>query len=287
MMQTAIPIQHTRRSELRALWAIAKKEWVLFRRYPSWIIAFFIWPVLFPFGFIFSARALAGPEGASLAEFSALAGTTDYVGFIIVGSLLWQWLNLTLWDVGFKLRQEQMRGTLESNWLCPIWRISLLLGSSLTKLGTAIFFLGISVLEFWMFFGVKVFTGDPLLLLLIILLSIACIYGIGIAFGSLVLCFKEADAMVFLVRGIFLIFCGMTYPLAVLPGWMQSIAAWLPLTYAIQATRAVVLTGATFQEIQPDLVRLAGFAVVLPIVGYLAFRATERRARRTGSLGQY
>lgn len=286
-MQGAIDIQHSRRSELRALWAIAKKEWVLFRRYPSWIMAFFIWPVIFPFGFIFSARALAGPEGRSLAQFNAVAGTTDYVGFIVVGSLLWQWLNVTLWDVGFKLRQEQMRGTLESNWLCPIWRISLLLGSSLTKLGTAMFFLGIAVLEFWLFFGVKVFAGDPLLLLLIIVLSIACIYGIGIAFGSLVLRFKEADAMVFLVRGIFLIFCGMTYPLAVLPGWMQTIAAWLPLTYAIQATRSVVLAGATFQDIRLDLLKLAGFAVVLPIVGFIAFQAIERRARRTGSLGQY
>ncbi len=143
------------------------------------------------------------------------------------------------------------------------------------------------MLEFWLFFGVKVFTGNPWLLLTIILLSIACIYGIGIAFGSLVLRFKEADAMVLLVRGIFLIFCSMTYPLAVLPGWMQSIAAWLPLTYAIQATRAVVLTGATFQDISPDLLKLAGFAVVLPIVGYVAFHVTERRARRSGSLGQY
>ena len=38
------------------------------------------------------------------------------------------WLNLTLWSVGFSLREEQMRGTLESNWLCPVWRISIVLG---------------------------------------------------------------------------------------------------------------------------------------------------------------
>jgi ABC-2 type transport system permease protein len=83
--------QRTRRSELRALLAIAKKEWTLFRRYPSWVLAFFIWPVLLPLGFIFSARALAGPEGSALAQFSTVAGTTDYISFIAVGSLLWQW----------------------------------------------------------------------------------------------------------------------------------------------------------------------------------------------------
>lgn len=286
-MHTATLAHRSRRSEWRALLAIAQKEWTLFRRYPSWVIAFFIWPVLLPFGYIFSAKALAGPQGAALDTFRELAGTTDYVGFIVVGSLLWQWLNLTLWDVGFQLRNEQMRGTLESNWLCPVWRISILLGSSLTKLGIAIFFLAISVLEFRLFFGVQVLGGDPALLLLIVVLSIACIYGLGIAFGSLVLRFKEADAMVFLVRGVFMIFCGITFPLQVLPAWMQTIAAWLPLTYAIHATRAVVLADADFATILPDLQRLALFAVILPITGYWAFHITERRARRTGALGQY
>jgi ABC-2 type transport system permease protein len=267
-MHTALLAHRSRRSEVHALAAIAKKEWVIFRRYPSWVIAFFVWPVLFPFGYIFSAKALAGPQGTALTQFGKLAGTTDYVGYIVVGNLLWMWLNLTLWDVGFQLRNEQMRGTLESTWLCPIWRISILLGSSLTKLATAIVFLLISVLEFRLFFGIQLLNGDPALLLLIMLLSVACIYGLGIAFGSLVLRFKEADAMVFLVRGIFMIFCGITFPLQVLPAWMQAIAAWLPLTYAIRATRAVVLTSATFADILPDLQMLALFAAILPLTGY-------------------
>lgn len=93
--------------------------------------------------------------------------------------------------------------------------------------------------------------------------------------------------MVFLVRGIFMIFTGSSYPLAVLPGWMQVVAAWLPLTYAIHAIRAVALSQATFVDILPDLRMLLLFAVVIPVFGYLIFRFTERRARRTGSLGKY
>jgi ABC-2 type transport system permease protein len=274
-------------SELYALLAVAKKEWIIFRRYPSWVVAFFIWPVLFPVGWIFTAKALAGPQGSALPTFGSLAGTTDYISYIVIGSTLYMWLNITLWDVGFHLRNEQMRGTLESNWLCPVWRLSIMLGSSLTKLGTALFFLAIAVFEFRLFFGIRLWQGDPLLLFLILALVIASIYGIGIAFGSLVLRFKEANTMVFLVRGIFLIFCGISYPLEVLPRWMQEVAAFLPLTYAIQAIRAVVLTGATFSEIWPELQMLALFAVVLPIAGSLAFLVTERRARRTGALGKY
>jgi ABC-2 type transport system permease protein len=274
-------------SELRALSAIARKEWTIFRRYPSWVIAFVIWPVLFPIGYIFTAKALGGPAGADLAAFRALAGTDDYVSFIVVGSILWMWLNMTLWDVGLQLRSEQMRGTLESNWLCPVWRGSILVGGTLTKLATSLFFLLVSALEFRLVYGVRLMGGNPALLALVFLLVIPIIYGIGIAFASLVLRFKEANAMVFLVRGIFMIFCGITFPIDVLPGWMRGIAAWLPLTYAIRDIRAAALTSATFADLLPDLQILAAFALALPVLGYALFRATERRSRRTGDLGQY
>ena len=287
MLQQAIISHRTFGSELRAMWAIARKEWVIFRRYPSWVLSMFIWPVLFPFGYIFTAKALGGPDGAALATFRSLTGTDDYVGFIVVGSVLWMWLNMTLWDVGMYLRNEQMHGTLESNWLCPTWRVSLMLGGALTKLLISLLFLTISLLEFRLIFGVRLAGGDIGLAVLVLLLVIPTIHGIGIAFASLVLRFKEANAMVFLVRGVFMIFCGITYPIAVLPAWMQGAAAALPLTYAIRDIRAVVLAGATFADIRSDLLILAAFALVMPVLGYTIFYLTERRSRRTGDLGQY
>lgn len=281
------PAARTLRSELRALLAVARKEWTIARRYPTWVVAFAIWPVLFPIGYIFAAKALGGPNGAGLAAFVAQTGTADYPAYIIIGTMLYMWLNITLWDVGFHLRNEQLRGTLESTWLCPVWRSSILVGGGLAKLIPALAFLLITVVEFWALFDIRLVRGNPWLLLLIFLLLIPTIYGIGMVFGSLVIRFKEADALVFLVRGIFMIFCGTAYPVAVLPGWMQQFAALLPLTYAIRDIRAVVLTGATLADIGADLVTLAGFAVTLPVLGVAAFSFTERRARRTGALGQY
>src|SRR5262245_693419 len=158
-MQSITFTQRSLASELRALTAIAHKEWTIFTRYPSWVIAFVIWPVLFPVGYIFTAKALGGPAGKDLAAFRALAGTDDYISFIVVGSILWMWLNMTLWDVGLQLRNEQMRGTLESNWLCPIWRGSILVGGTLTKLATSLFFLAVSAIEFRLVYGVRLTGG--------------------------------------------------------------------------------------------------------------------------------
>jgi ABC-2 type transport system permease protein len=280
-------IQRSFVSELRALWVMAKKEWVIFVRYPSWIAAFLIWPLLFPVGAIFTAKALSGPGDTSMMSFASLAGTTEYMAYIIIGLSIYMWLNVTLWDVGFQLRNEQMRGTLESNWLCPIWRFSILLGPSLTKLLTSLFFLAAAAIEYRFLFGINVVNGNLALILLVMLLTIPTIYGIGVIFGSLVIRFKEANTMVFLVRGIFMIFTGTSYPLAVLPDWMQAVAKVLPLTYTIQAIRAVSLHQATFFDILPELQILAGCAIVVPLLGYVIFNFVEKRARRTGSLAQY
>jgi len=284
---TAPLVQRTLGSELRALTVMAHKEWTIFRRYPIWVFGFIVWPLIFPLGSIFTARALSGPDGAGLAAFAARTGTTDYIASIVIGLTLYMWINITLWDVGLQLRNEQMRGTLESNWLCPIWRFSILLGPSLTKLLTSLVFMATAVVEYGVFFGTWVAGRNIGLLLLIMLLVIPSMYGIGVAFGSLVMRVQEASNMVFLVRGIFMIFTGVSYPLAVMPAWMQSVASWLPLTYAVHALRAVTLGGATLRDIQNDLLMLALFAVSLSVLGYASFRFTEKRARRSGSLGRY
>ena len=286
-MQHTVLAQPTPATELRALLAVARKEWTLFVRYPSWVLSMLIWPVLFPIGYIFSAKALGGPDGSALASFARLTGTADYVSYIVLGTVLWMWLNMTLWDLGMYLRGEQMRGTLESNWLTPTRRGALMAGGALAKLAISLAFLMVSLLEFRLVFGVRVLDGDVGLALLALLLTIPAIHGIGVAFASLVLRFKEANAMVFLVRGVFMIFAGMTFPIAVLPGWMQAVAMALPLTYAIAAMRAVVLNGAGLADIRGDLLALVAFGVALPIVGYLAFGHMARRARRHGDLGQY
>ena len=273
-------------SELRALFAVVHREWIIFLRYPSWIIAVFIWPVIFPAAYILSGRALAGPDGSGLVLFTKVAGTQNFLGFIVVGTTIWMWQNIVLWNVGFALRNEQLRGTLESNWLSPTWRFSFLLGSSVTQLITMLVFLAVSVLEFALVFGVK-FNGNFGLGLLMLLAAIPSIYGLGFAFASLVITAKEANAFVFLVRGLVMIFCGITFPVAILPNWMQSAANWLPPTYIIHGMRMALLADAGLQALVPDLLALLTFGLAWLTFGYLLFNWMERRARQSGAIGQY
>jgi len=272
--------------DLRALFAVTRREWTIFRRYPSWIIALFIWPLIFPMMYILTARALSGPDGSGLNVFIQTTGATDYIGYIIVGTTVWMWQNIVLWDVGFALRNEQMRGTLESNWLSPTWRFAFLLGQTGPQLISVAMFIAITALEFGLFFGVRL-NGSVWMILVMLLASIPAVYGLGFAFASLVITLKEAHTFVFLVRGLVMIFCGITFPVSLLPGWMQSIAKWMPQTYMIHGMRAAAFSNADWNELLPDLTPLTLFGAFWLVLGYSTFIWMERRARRTGAIGQY
>jgi ABC-2 type transport system permease protein len=273
-------------SDLRAFQAILRREWRIFTRYPSWMIALFIWPLIFPMMYILTARALSGPDGSGLAVFMRTTGASDFIGYIVIGTTVWMWQNIVLWDVGFSLRNEQMRGTLESNWLSPTWRFSYLLGHTGPQIISMLMFIGITALEFGFIFGVKL-HGSVWMILLVMLAAIPSIYGLGFAFASLVITVKEANAFVFLIRGLVMIFCGITFPISLLPGWMQAFAKWLPPTYLIHGMRAAAFSNAGIKGLAPDLIPLLLFGIFWLVVGYSTFLWMERRARRTGAIGQY
>jgi ABC-2 type transport system permease protein len=273
-------------ADWHSLIAVMKREWVIFLRYPSWVISLFIWPVIFPLSYIFTAHALSGKNGIGLAQFYSITGIKDYAGYMAIGTIIWMWQNVVLWNVGGSLRNEQMRGTLESNWLSPTWRFAYLLGSSAPQLLSMLMFLTVSALEFVFIFGVQ-FEGSLWLTLLAILFAVPSIYGLGFAFASIVINVKEANAFVFLVRGMVMVFCGITYPISVLPEWMRHVSAWLPQTYIIHAVRTAALSNEGLPAIAFDLKMLAMFGALWLTMGYLAFNWMERRARRTGAIGQY
>ena len=273
-------------SDVRAFQAILRREWRIFTRYPSWMIALFIWPLIFPMMYILTARALSGPDGSGLAVFMKTTGASDFIGYIVIGTTVWMWQNIVLWDVGFSLRNEQMRGTLESNWLSPTWRFSYLLGHTGPQIISMLMFIGITALEFGLIFGVKL-HGSVWMILLVMLAAIPSIYGLGFAFASLVITVKEANAFVFLLRGLVMIFCGITFHISLLPGWMQAFARWLPPTYLIHGMRAAAFSNAGITELLPDLIPLLLFGIFWLVIGYSTFLWMERRARRTGAIGQY
>jgi ABC-2 type transport system permease protein len=79
-------------------------------------------------------------------------------------------------------------------------------------------------------------------------------------------------------------FAGVFYPVAVLPGWMQAIAAILPPSYVFEGMRAVVAgEGAPWGR----LAIAAGLALVYLVLACLFFASVYKTAIRTGLIARY
>lgn len=273
-------------NRIRTIMAVAKKDLIQLLRYPTWIIQTIIWPLIFPLLYILSALGFSGPGRTGIAAFQAAAGTDNYVGFIVIGTMAWMCVNLTMWNFGGYLREEQTRGTLEANWLCPINRFDFLIGGGINSLIMAFLFTVVSVVEYKFIYGVE-FTGNVFMWLLMFLVMYPAVYGLGMAFASLVLWAKEVNAAVNVARGTMMILCGITFPIDVMPGWMQSIAGFIPFTYGIQAARQVMINGESLYAARFNILLCLSLGVVLLIIGRLLFNYVESRVKVSGSLERF
>ncbi|WP_373899015.1 ABC transporter permease [Haloimpatiens sp. FM7315] len=271
---------------LRTIGAIMRREFILMVRYPTWIIQMIIWPLIFPLMYILSALGFAGPDKSSLSVFNSITGTSNYTGYLVIGTMAWMWVSTTMWGFGTCLREEQMRGTLESNWLCPIKKFDFLVGECLMDILNSILVTVISILEYRFIYGVH-FSSNVLYWILIYLVMMPGIYGLGTMFASLVLWAKEANPAVHLVRGFMMIVCGITFPIAITPLWLQSIAKAVPFTYGITAARQLMVMGNSLKEASYNVFMCLILGLILLILGRVSFLYTEKRVKNQGALGRY
>ena len=274
-------------ADVRALGAAALKEWRLLRRYPSLFVGFLFWPIALPLAYVFQARGYAGDSQAALDAFAARAGTTEVAGFLFVGWAAYMWISMILWGPGTALRTEQVRGSLEALFMTPVSRLVILFGPLLSQVVWAVWMFGIVAATMALVFGVDIALASALRALVVISVAVPALYGLGALFAAVVLRYGEVSALVQGVRGVFTVFCGMSFPIVVLPEWGRAVALALPPTYLIGDLRQVLLTGAGLAELLPSLAMLLALGLLLCGLAVVAFRRTERHARRGGSLAQY
>jgi ABC-2 type transport system permease protein len=274
-------------ADLRAFVAAARKELRQQRRYPTLYLGILFWPVLLPAAWVLMGNAYSGNDPAALAAFAERAGSSNVAGFVFIGFAMYMWLSTLLWGPGTALRQEQLRGSLEAVFLTPASRLVPLFGpgvASLLPMSMTFVVMGVAL---WLFFGVLPPLGAILQAAVIVALGIPALYAIGALFAASVLRFGEVGPIVQLIRGIFVLACGITFPVAMLPLWAQ-VGAWLlPPTYIVEDVRRVVLRGNGLGEVWGDVLIVLAIGAITAALAVVVFRFLENDARRSGMLGRF
>jgi ABC-type multidrug transport system permease subunit len=83
------------------------------------------------------------------------------------------------------------------------------------------------------------------------------------------------------VAGVFYLFCGVLFPVSVLPPWAQAVSKILPLTYWMSAVRDSML-GAAPAEIVDKVTVLTFFTAVFYAVSIGVLKLADHLARNRG-----
>jgi ABC-2 type transport system permease protein len=274
-------------ADVRAFLAAARKELRQQRRYPTLFLGLLFWPVLLPASWVLMGHAYSGNDPQALAAFAERARSTNVAGFVFVGYAMYMWLSSLLWGSGTALRQEQVRGSLEAVFVTPASRLVPLFGpgvATLIPMAATFVVMGVAL---WLLFGVVPPLGAVLQAAIVVVLGVPALYAIGTLFAASVLRFGEVGPIVQLIRGMFVLACGITFPVAMLPLWAQVWAWLMPPTYIVEDLRRVLLQGAGVGEVAPHIAIVLTIAMLTALLAIAVFRFLETSARRSGMLGRF
>lgn len=222
----------------------------------------------------------------TIAADSIRAEGGDYFGFVIVGLASVFLLSSAIAAVPGALAGSIGSGTFES---LTVTRTSLpeiligMSGYSLVQSGLRALMLigGAAVL------GVDVAWRMLPAVAVIAALMIVAYGAIGLFAAALVLVFRTSGPLITAVIAGSGLLGGVYYSTAVIPGWIQALSGLVPLTYALRATRMLLLGGASVSAVSGDVVILAFIGAVGLALGSVAFGLALRHARAAGTLSQY
>ena len=280
------PVRRTLARVVLPVFSVAWRDIRITTRYRSWFVASFLWPIIFPVSLVFLGRGLAGPGGEGVEQFAELAETSDYASFLIVGSLVWMFVNINLWMGGLSLMTDRNRGTFDTHWTMPVSKLALVLGATVASLALNFAPMIVSI-SFYAAVGLLQVGGSPLQIMIAILAVLPFLLGFLLCFSALTVRFRQPGMLVQVMRTLFSILCGLQFPLAVLPDAVERFGRWIPLTHFIDLVRAVVIQGARIGDHAASAGYLVGSGLVMIALGALAFELVRASVRRKGLVSGY
>lgn len=205
-----------------------------------------------------------------------VSGNPSYFDFIAPGIMAMTVMMSVMTGLPVAISQEKEIGTMDGMMVAPVNRLSILLGKTLAQTargliqGAIILALAIGI------FGVAI-QGSILLVFALLLLGVFSFVGLGIVITSFTKDQETAQMLMMTLMFPMMFLSGVFFPIQQMPGFMQTISHFLPLTYAADALRKVMVLGAGIPQITNELVILIAFGIVMIAIALPVFRRMMTR----------
>lgn len=265
----------------RILTAFFLREFYTELSYRTAFLLNFTGVVVSTLSFYFISQLIGPSDAAGIADYGG-----DYFSFVIIGIALSSYFTLGLSSFAKGLRDAQLTGTLEAMLMTPVPLPAIVVGAASWSYVYATLRVFVYLL-LGVLLGVRFQLQNPLAVVLILLLTVISGASIGILAAGIIMVIKRGNPITTFVGSITTLAGGVWYPIEILPDWLQTFSAIIPLTYALNAMRSTLLLGAEWSHLWRDLAALAIFCVILFPLSLWAFQTGVARARLEGSLAHY
>ncbi|MCX6667647.1 MAG: ABC transporter permease [Euryarchaeota archaeon] len=203
-------------------------------------------------------------------------GKTNYFQFVAPGIIAMVVMMALMTGLPHAISYEKDIGTLDGMLAAPIHRLSIILGKVMAQTIRGMLQGLIILLLAVLLFGV-VIQGSILLVIALIILTVFSFVGLGILITSFT--DKEETATMVMMTLMFpmMFLSGVFFPLQQMPGYMQTFAHFLPLTYATTALRKVMVLGADVPAVATEITILVGFGIILLMIAVPMFKRAMSR----------
>jgi len=211
----------------------------------------------------------------------------NFISYLLIGSIGWGFIWSVMSSTSSSLLNEMYMGTLESLLTTPTKMLTIIFSYSIYGSIWGLLSLLILMTVGFFVFGIGVFATASISTIIIFLLSLTMMMGFGMIFGGLTLMVKRIGASVSLVQNISMIFCGVYFPISVLPAYFQPIAKFIPFYYPIEGLRISLLPESQFGDILYYILMLIFLSIISILVGLFILHKGLMKAKKEGSLTYY
>ena len=203
--------------------------------------------------------------------------------FYVIGNALQIAALPGLFAMTFAISGERCAQTLAPLFATPANRAAVFLGRALPVIANAALVCVVSFVAGALILHVHIdASAMPALAVVIAATAISCT-GFGFICGPLGLRWRDAIIAVNLLDAALLIFCGVNIPIDSLPGWMQVVSEYLPVTHGLRAARRVA-DGAPLAGVWGLIGAELTVGLSYALAGYVWLRHLELVARRGATL---
>jgi ABC-2 type transport system permease protein len=223
-----------------------------------------------------ATNALAIVQPYNIAVEGVVSGHSSYFDFIAPGIMAMTVMMSVMTGLPAAISQEKEVGTLDGMMVAPINRLSIIIGKTLAQTARGLL-QGVLILVLAsILFGVSI-QGSILLVFGLLLLGVFSFVGLGVVLTSFAK--DQETAMMVMMTLMFpmMFLSGVFFPVQQMPWFMQSISKVLPLTYAADALRKVMVLGAEIPQIATELTVLIVFGVVMIAIAVPVFKRAMTR----------